>query len=731
MSASGSTSPTSLIDRLRSGVDVARAFGLRWTVRRLVYEGQLRLGWHRLKMPRKEWGDIGDDAHLRDGADPEAGLAGWRSGDRRLFPPRYDREAYARALRSVYRDRPEVLAGLEREPSPDVRFFSHAEVEVDPATIWYESPLVGAEDVPRDRHWSEYPMHDEGYVDLKFAWEYGRFAVVYRLCRSYTLTGDEEYAELFWELVEAWAEHNPPHTGPHWKCGQEISLRLMAWFFGLHVFRRAEATTPERYRRFLERVAVQVDRVSRDYHYSFLQHSNHAVSEGLGLYVTGLLFPELARADEWKRLGRKILEERSEFLIRPDGTYIQKSHNYLRFVLHAYLYVVRVAEAHDEELGETMMDRLRAAVDYLQAVLDRDSGRVPNFGSNDGALILPLDGCDYRDFRPVLAAWVYQLHGTRMEEEGCFHEDLLWLFGPEALSAPVRSLEEPRSRRFPRGGIYTLRGSDGWVFTHAEEFQDRPAHADALHVDLWWRGQNIAIDAGTYLYYGLPPWKDPYKLTKPHNTVTVDGLDQMVPGMRFTWGKWHGARLVAHAHLQDRDLEYLELEHDGYRRLSDPVTHRRAIIRLGGEAWAVVDDLVGSARHELRLHWLLADLPYVLEGERLLRLEADAGEYCVDIHGAVDELDVVRGGETTGTRGFVSEFYADRSPCVSVAATTRTELPGRLVTVFAPAEEIGRVEVAEDLGAVAWGGTTVDLEEVGAATTVHRVVSRRNQRTSQ
>ena len=51
-----------------------------------------------------------------------------------------------------------------------------------------------------------------------------------------------------------------------------------------------------------------------------------------------------------------------------------------------------------------------------------------------------------------------------------------------------------------------------------------------------------------------------------------------------------------------------EGEHDGYRRLG--VKHRRMVQCVTEDAWVIVDDLLGAGEHELRLHWLLPDLPF-------------------------------------------------------------------------------------------------------------------------
>jgi len=53
-------------------------------------------------------------------------------------------------------------------------------------------------------------------------WEPSRFGFAYALVRAYWRSGDERYAELFWQLVEDWRANNTPQLGPNWKCGQEM-----------------------------------------------------------------------------------------------------------------------------------------------------------------------------------------------------------------------------------------------------------------------------------------------------------------------------------------------------------------------------------------------------------------------------------------------------------------------------------------------------------------------------
>ena len=88
-------------------------------------------------------------------------------------------------------------------------------------------------------------------------------------------------------------------------------------------------------------------------------------------------------------------------------------------------------------------------------------------------------------------------------------------------------------------------------------------------------GAYFLIDSGTYAYHSYPQWRSYFRGTSAHNTVRVDGQDQSVAAGTFQWTQKAHARLLSFrsGHCIDNILA----EHDGYRRLADPVTHRRSI----------------------------------------------------------------------------------------------------------------------------------------------------------
>ena len=69
-------------------------------------------------------------------------------------------------------------------------------------------------------------------------------------------------------------------------------------------------------------------------------------------------------------------------------------------------------------------------------------------------------------------------------------------------------------------------------------YQFRPSHSDALHIDFWLRGQNLFRDSGTYGYFSKDISDSYFESTEAHNTVQFDYRDQMPRLGRFLYGKW-------------------------------------------------------------------------------------------------------------------------------------------------------------------------------------------------
>ena len=158
-----------------------------------------------------------------------------------------------------------------------------------------------------------------------------------------------------------------------------------------------------------------------------------------------------------------------------------------------------------------------------------------------------------------------------------------------------------------------------WAYLRLARFNSRPGHADQLHLDLWWRGLNVAQDAGTYLYNAPPPWDNALMSAEVHNTLTVNDRDQMMRLGRFLYLDWAQAELIAHEQAEDSAWQRLIARHNGYHNLG--VTHQRCVTAWQNGQWTIEDRLIPlnplrlnpEASFAISLHWLLPDWPWDIE----------------------------------------------------------------------------------------------------------------------
>lgn len=658
-----------MLTKLRTLASLSRQLGLRWLTFRFAYAFRIRSGLIRLQMPAYQWKDRPLETWLKKNipSDPKS-YAEWR----RQNSPGFFFKGANQFPENIPWNSQLAVDEAERILNGEIKYFAHEFQKTGFPPDWHKDPVTGIK-LDSTKHWSQ--LSDEGEVDIKFIWEASRFSFVYTLARAYAFNQDERYAEAFWQLTESWAESNPPNTGPNWMDGQEAALRLMAWNFGLYAFSDSPSTTSRRVANLTTFIAAHAQRIYSNTDFAIFTRGNHSISEALGLWMTGLLFPELKDAEKYLSFGRMSLEREAVQQIFPDGSYSMYSLNYHRFVLQMVLYAIRLGKLNDSPLPDSVYRVANLSVDYMDQLIDPQTGQMPVYGSNDGALVLPLNSCDFTDYRPILQLGSFLIKGKRLFESGAWDEDLYWLYGESSLSlgesARVRVREDVS---FPDGGVYVLHNANSKAVIRCTNFQERPSHADQLHVDLWWRGENIAIDAGTYLYSGDGVWRNGLAHTSAHNTVIVDSKDQMKMVSRFTWVDWAQGKVLQH------DEKKWQGEHDGYTHLSDPVTHKRTVLMLDDDRWLVVDHLDGKQPHHYALHWLFCDVEFGVQQlavahHKVLLTYSDSklSKSRVSVQmGSLDgdaRFSVVR-ADPQSTRGWRSKYYGHKEPAISTMLET-------------------------------------------------------------
>ncbi len=673
--------------KLGAALQVGRTFGVRHGILRLGYELERGSGLMNRRMRSVQGWDAWDLTRIAPHVSSEKLLRDRRDGTSRFFFR--DARTLGSAIKQFlsHDEEKSILADAECILTGTLPFFGSLSSACGLPPRWFENPVTG-QTISPCQPWTRMRFASPVYGDLKFILEPSRFLFVYALVRAYALTSDERFSETFWHFLEDWAAHSPPMSGPLWICGQECSLRILAWSFALHGFIHSHATTPKRVGLLFSLIASHAWRTVQTIPYARSQRSNHLISEAVGLWTAGTLYPELRAASRWQNLGARILREAVVDQITPEGVSHQHSFNYQRMILHLLLWTLRLAEIHGADLHEDIRARAHAAFDFLRSWADPVSGSVPNYGSNDGSDILPLAVDDYRDYRPLLQLGAAVLNRPALPAGSC-DEPALW-FGLK----PAASTSQPVPQSFPEAGYFRLGDEDSWALIRAGSYQRRPFQCDQLHVDLWWRGFNFARDPGTYLYNGPAPWNNAFACTAVHNTVAVDGRDQMTRAGRFLWLDW--AQASGRVFDQENSIHrsIFEGEHNGYRNLS--VTHQRRVERLAGIGWLILDKLIGTGEHDLRLHWLTPDLPYRFrESPFEIVFTHGASQICWNCFSSVPaQGGVVRAGtlieqspnfrlsdRDRALLGYESPTYGDLRPAVSLLYQTRSQLPVRFVTL--------------------------------------------------
>lgn len=415
----------------------------------------------------------------------------------------------------------------------DVLFFNKTWKPLGLNYDWVTNPETGYK-YDTNQHWSKIESLSAEAGDIKYVWEKSRFSWLLTICR-YDYHFDEDHSEFVFGQILDWIDKNPLNCGPNYKCSQETSIRLNNWVFALHFYKNCNALTEERWNRIIASIYWQIHHVYNNINYSRIAvRNNHAITETLTLYLMGLMFPEMPGAKKWKRNGKRWFEKEIAYQIETDGTYLQDSMNYHRVVVQLLTYAIAISDANGEKFLHLVYERAYQSVNFLYQCQEPTSGKLPNYGNNDGALFFPLSTADYRDYRPQLDA----LHGllTGKPLDGQFLEDAQWVGRKVPTDRKVFPQIEKLEGivKFEKSGFYVVREKETMSFVRCGLFKTNGS-TDQMHLDLWYKGKNILMDCGTFQYNTTPELKKYFAGTESHNTVMLDNKDQMLKGPRFMW----------------------------------------------------------------------------------------------------------------------------------------------------------------------------------------------------
>lgn len=523
--------------------------------------------------------------------------------------------------------------------------------------------------------------------DSKYVWELNRHQFLCAWGLEYAASHDEAIGAAVAALVTDWVAANPRYRGINWVSALEAALRLLSWGIALELCGDSPHVIRNR-----SRMAASAAEQARFVRRTLSRHSsanNHLMGELVGLMAAAAYFPEISGAAEdaafaWDQVRREAGRQ-----VLSDGVNREQALYYHHYTLEYILTAAALARRLGLEGAAALVQSTRPQLAFVDAMTD-DAGCPFAVGdSDDGAVTGLNQGSGAGVFESLLwTGWVLLrepscgAHAARIARaRGADPQpdprNRYWY--PEECRQAGTPPETPRRRFFfPRGGYYVSTEGPLTVMFKGGPFGypsiAAHAHCDQLSVQLRRGNLTLLGDAGTYVYHTDPVWRRYFRSTAAHNTVRVDGRDQADYAGPFLWASHADGHLDV---LQERsDAFTVAGEHEGYRRLPDPVRHQRTVRFRAGAGYRIEDRLSATGPHHYELFWNLGadvDLEPISTGGPWGWWLAHGGRPVMALAIRADApLQVeLRRGDEVEPGGFESRRYLHKRPAWQVRASLR------------------------------------------------------------
>ena len=474
----------------------------------------------------------------------------------------------------AHKERMKCLLGLDGEESGSPLHEACAEYEpID----WHRDFKSGYRWSP-DVWYLDLVVGDGTHLgaDLKLPWELSRCQHLPRLVLAAGNRRERERAACEYTLqVADWIAANPPKFGCNWRVSMEVAVRSANWLLAFDLMDRRlrpDGMALFQLAKSLYQHGLHIE-ANLEYH-PRVGGNNHYMANVVGLLFLGYCCPWAPQSAAWLAFGLQETIDEARKQIHSDGGHFEGSTHYHRYVgemlLHGTALVLngkssrleaaaavdprttafpRLRPFRDQEYDlqkseifpSWYLDRLSAMAHYTREMTKAD-GRVPQLGDNDNGRWFQLSEIDpsganpavprdYSDHRHLLGLAGRLLgDGVLCGAAGeCLNEARLFvgdgLDRAETVGVPAVQ-RQGEGLHYTKSGFAVFKGRYYHLAICGRSTAHGHAHNDLLSFELQIRGCDIIVDGGSYCYSPSAEWRNRFRSTRAHSTLSIEGEEQ-------------------------------------------------------------------------------------------------------------------------------------------------------------------------------------------------------------
>jgi hypothetical protein len=562
-------------------------------------------------------------------------------------------------------------------------------LDYGPEIDWHFDPVHGRR-APRRAAYRIDFLDFNRVGDHKVIWELSRHQHLVTLAKAWLLTGDRRYVDELGAQWYSWQRANPYPLGINWASSLEAGFRSLSWLWIRELIAGCDACPPKLAGDLVRGLAVHGRYIERNLS-TYFSPNTHLIGEAAALFFIGTLCPQIRDAGRWRDLGWRTLIAEAARQVLPDGVHFEQSLYYHVYALDFFLHARQLGARNGVQIPGDFEQTILKMLEVVQALAQ--AAPPEGFGDDDGGRVFDprRNRAEHMTDPLAIGAGIFARAGFKASAG--LTEESIWLLGPDGLClfdalGGYPPGAEPKA--FEAGGIYVMGAAPDGHPAQQLAMDAGPqgtgrsghGHADALSVRAG-IGRRWLIDPGSFGYVGSPQERNYFRGTGAHNTMRVDGQDQAVPEGPFAWSAMPSVQVERW--LTGITFAFFAGNHTGYRRLPDPVLHRRFVFEIGAGAeepfWLVRDVAEGREAHHVEVFWHFpADVSVHWTGDAFVAASTPPSEPGhLTLIAARDA-----GWSRELTSGWVSPAYGMKQEAPLVRFETRARLPVECATLILP-----------------------------------------------